>query len=152
MPFPPNLVLKKTRRDTIASPLATPGTFCLPYVHHRVLILVIPGEFFRDSIPSLHEDPFIPTQLRVSSLQTLTSLLPLDNLTYLDLSYSEWLVEIPHQVLRCTALKKLDVSGCRNLADGRLPGCLGELKALEWLVADTCDIIAIGLFPPSFHI
>jgi Leucine-rich repeat (LRR) protein len=110
----------------------------------QVLIIVIPGEFFRDSIPSLHEDPFIPTQLRVSSFHTLATLLPLDNLTYLDLSYNDWLTEIPREVLKCTSLKKLDISGCRNLIDGALPGCLAELQALEWIAADGCDIISIG--------
>jgi Leucine-rich repeat (LRR) protein len=78
-------------------------------------------------------------------LQTLTSVLPLDNLTYLDLSYNDWLTEFPSQVLKCTALRKLDISGCRNLVDGRLPGCLAELRSLEWLAADGCDIIAIGI-------
>jgi Leucine-rich repeat (LRR) protein len=105
---------------------------------------VIPGEFFRDSIPSLHEDPFIPTQLRVSTYHTLTTLLPLDNLTYLDVSYNDWLTEIPREILGCTALKKLDLSGCRNLIVGRLPGCVAELTSLEWLAADGCDLISIG--------
>ena len=109
------------------------------------LIIVIPGEFFRDSIPSLREDPFIPTQLRVSSFLTLTTLLPLDNLTYLDLSHNDWLVEFPLEVLKCTSLRKLDISGCRGLADGRLPGCLSQLRSMEWLSADLCDIIAIGI-------
>jgi Leucine-rich repeat (LRR) protein len=109
------------------------------------LTVVIPGEFFRDSIPSLREDPFIPTQLRVSSFHTLTTLLPLDNLTYLDLSYNEWLIEFPLEVLKCTALRKLNISGCRSLIDGRLPGCLAELRSLEWLSADLCEIIAIGI-------
>jgi hypothetical protein len=84
--------------------------------------------------------------LRVSTYTTLTTLLPLDNLTYLDLSHSEWLTEFPTQVLACTSLRKLDISGCRGLTDGRLPGCLSELQALEWLSADLCDIIAIGTF------
>jgi hypothetical protein len=115
------------------------------YIHlTRFLTPVIPGEFFRDSIPSLHEDPFIPTQLRVSSLHMLTTLLPLDNLTYLDLSYNDWLTHIPHEVLKCTSLRKLDLSGCRNMLDGRLPGCLASLRVLEWIAADGCDIISIG--------
>src|SRR5271167_834276 len=102
---------------------------------------VIPGEFFRDSIPSLHEDPFIPTQLRVSSFITLTTLLPLDNLTYRDVSYNEWLSEFPREVLKCISLRKLEISGCRGLIDGRLPGCLAELQNLEWISADLCDIM-----------
>ena len=106
---------------------------------------VIPGEFFRDSIPSLHEDPFIPTQLRVSSLHTLTSLLPLDNLTYLDLSYNDWLTDIPPQLLKSTGLRKLDISGCPNLRDGVLPSCLAKLQNLEWLAADHCNLISIGI-------
>jgi len=116
--------------------------------------LVIPGEFFRDSIRTLHEDPFIPTQLRVSSFLTLTTVLPLDNLTYLDLSHNDWVTYIPREVLRCTSLRKLDISGCRGVIDGRLPGCLAELRALEWLAADGCDIIAIGTspLPPFFRI
>jgi hypothetical protein len=107
---------------------------------------VIPGEFFRDSIPSLHEDPFIPTQLRVSSLHTLTSLLPLDNLTYLDLSYNDWLTDIPPQLLKSIGLRKLDISGCPNLRDGVLPGSLATLQNLEWLAADHCNLISIGIF------
>jgi Leucine-rich repeat (LRR) protein len=75
----------------------------------------------------------------------LTTLLPLDNLTYLDLSYNEWLTEIPREVLKCTSIRKLDLSGCRNLLDGRLPGCLAQLRGLEWLAADGCDIISIGI-------
>jgi len=147
MPLPSHLVLKKTRRDTIASPLATPG---MSY-RGKALIVVIPGEFFRDSIPSLREDPFIPTQLRVSSYHTLTTLLPLDNLTYLDLSYNDWLTDIPPQLLRSTSLRKLDISGCVNLRDGVLPGCLGQLQHLEWLAADSCNIISIGTFSASHN-
>ena len=84
-------------------------------------------------------------------MHTLTTVLPLDNLMYLDLSYSEWLTDFPCELLKCVSLRKLDISGCRNLADARLPGCLAELHSLEWLVADGCDIIAIGLssFNPS---
>lgn len=81
----------------------------------------------------------------MSSYITLTTLLPLDNLTYLDLSYSEYLVELPREVLKCHSLRKLDISGCTSLIDGRLPGSLAELRALEWLCADNCDLIAIGI-------
>ena len=144
MPLPAHLVLK-TRRGTIGSVLESPRTPGIP-VQGSFLILVIPGEFFRDSIPSLHEDPFVPTQLRVSSLHMLTTLLPLDNLTYLDLSYNDWLRDIPLEVLKCSSLRKLDLSGCRNLFDGRLPGCLADLRGLEWLAADGCNIISIGMF------
>jgi len=143
MPLPAHLVLKKARRGTIDSTLPTPGLHLSLMI--ELTLTVIPGEFFRDSIPSLHEDPFIPTQLRVSSYHTLTTLLPLDNLTYLDISYNEWLTEIPREILGCSALRKLDISGCRNLVVGRLPGCLAELSSLEWLVADGCDLISIGI-------
>jgi len=77
----------------------------------------------------------------------VASLLPLDNLTYLDLSYNEWLTEIPPEVLKCSGLRKLDISGCRNLIDNRLPACLAQMTALEWLVADGCDLISIGIHP-----
>lgn len=108
---------------------------------------VIPGEFFRDLVRSTGEDPFIPTQLRLSTYQTLTTLLPLDNLTYLDISHNDWLTDFPLEVVKCTGLRKLDISGCKGLVDGRLPGCLAELVNMEWLAADLCDIVAIGIQP-----
>lgn len=150
MVVPANLELRKKviREDTFEFPLPTPGTKSPPYECAN-LIVVIPGEFFRDSVRSLHEDPFIPTQLRVSTYQTLTTLLPLDNLTYLDISHNDWLTDFPREVVKCTALRKLDISGCKGLVDGRLPGCLAELRNMEWLAADLCDIIAIGIQSPG---
>jgi hypothetical protein len=125
--FPPQVPNKSNTNDANLTPI------------------VIPGEFFRDSVRSLHEDPFIPNQLRVSTYQTLTTLLPLDNLTYLDISHNDWLTDFPLEVVKCTALRKLDISGCKGLLDGRLPGCLAELRNMEWLAADLCDIVAIGI-------
>jgi len=143
MVVPESLVLTKkvVRDDTFEFPLPTPGT---KLQWRQSDSLVVPGEFFRDLVRSTGEDPFIPTQLRVSTYQTLTTLLPLDNLTYLDISHNDWLTDFPLEVVKCTALRKLDISGCKGLVDGRLPGCLAELVNMEWLAADLCDIVAIG--------
>jgi hypothetical protein len=147
MAVPASLELTKkvVRDDTFEFPLPTPGTRPLSMHGANLISVVIPGEFFRDLVRSTGEDPFIPTQLRVSTYGTLTTLLPLDNLTYLDISHNDWLTDFPLEVVKCNGLRKLDISGCKGLVDGRLPGCLAELVNMEWLAADLCDIVAIGI-------
>ena len=90
------------------------------------------------------DHPPVRYDWRFSSLATLSTFLLLEHFTSLDLSHIARLVDIPRELLNCANLTELNLTGCRNLRSQRLPGCLAQLRKLESLIADRCEIILVG--------
>ncbi|OLL26579.1 FYVE, RhoGEF and PH domain-containing protein 4 [Neolecta irregularis DAH-3] len=72
----------------------------------------------------------------------MSILLPVETLLELDLSHSDWLVDIPFQVLSCLSLTRLNISGC-PLRDGVIPGDLSCFRELLILEANDCTVSRI---------